>query len=66
LISEDPLARIHREYREQCIAAGTYRPMTESELERVEQRWKERLKMEAMSVRPTRKRASGRNPKRSG
>lgn len=54
---EDPLARMHREYREQCIAAGVYRPFTDEELERANQRWKE-----IATSQPTRTASRKRNP----
>lgn len=37
---EDPLARIHREYRDQCILLGKYRPFSEEELRQAEARHK--------------------------
>lgn len=37
---EDPYSGIHRAYREQCKAWGTYRPMTPQELEENAARWK--------------------------
>lgn len=39
-MTEDPLVRMHREYREQCIRQGTYRPVTQGELDRGIARWK--------------------------
>lgn len=39
-MTEDPLAKIHRLWREQCIKNGTYRPITQQELDREEARWK--------------------------
>lgn len=56
-MTEDRLARMHREYREQCIAAGVYRPFTDEELERANQRWKE-----TASRQPTRITSRKRNP----
>jgi hypothetical protein len=41
---EDALARIHREYREECIRNGTYRPFTEAELAKEIDRWKAKCK----------------------
>lgn len=37
---ECPFARMHREYREQCIKNGTYRPLAEEELRRGISKWK--------------------------
>jgi hypothetical protein len=37
---EDPLARIHREYREQCIKNGTYKGIDPASVEREIARWK--------------------------
>ena len=39
-MTEDPLARIHRRYREQCIRMGTYKPITQEELDREVARWR--------------------------
>lgn len=41
---EDPLSRTHREYREACIRNGTYRPITQEELDREVARWKAKCK----------------------
>jgi hypothetical protein len=38
---EDPLAKIHKTWRDQCIKNGTYRPFTEEELQRVLAKWRE-------------------------
>jgi hypothetical protein len=37
---EDPLSRIHREFREQCIRNGTYKGIDPASVERGIARWK--------------------------
>lgn len=37
---EDPLAKIHRKWRDQCVKNGTYRPFTEEELQKVLAKWR--------------------------
>lgn len=39
-MTEDQLSRIHREFREECIRLGTYRPITDAEIAKEEARWK--------------------------
>ena len=39
-MTEGPLAKSHREWREKCIAAGTYRPFTDEERRKVEEKWR--------------------------
>lgn len=53
-MTEDRLARIHREYKEECIALGKYKPLTEEELAREQARWK------AECQRPPKKQATRR------
>lgn len=56
--SEDPLARIHREYREECQRLGTYKPIPHEELRAIEARWKAeaRRKLELSLSKPKKKR----------
>jgi hypothetical protein len=55
---EDPLARIHREYRQQCKEWGTYRPLTESQMAGFAVRWRQesQRKLEASQAKPQRRR----------
>lgn len=39
-VEEDRLTAIHRKFRQACIDSGTYRPITEEELEREIARWR--------------------------
>lgn len=39
-MSDDPLARIHREYRKKCAEAGFLRPFTDEEMSRAVDKWK--------------------------
>lgn len=43
-MTEDPFARMHREYRDHCILHGTYRPATDEEIGRAIERWKAECK----------------------
>lgn len=38
--TEDPLTRMHRRYKEECIRRGTYKPFTQEEFDREVARWK--------------------------
>jgi hypothetical protein len=55
-MTEDRLAKIHREWREQCIKVGKYRPITNEELDREQARWK------AECNRPPRKTTARKHP----
>jgi hypothetical protein len=39
-MTEDILARIHREYRQRCSDAGFLKPFTDEEMTRAIDRWK--------------------------
>lgn len=38
---EDPLAKLHRDYRQQCQAWGTYRPLTDEQIKDIDARWRQ-------------------------
>jgi hypothetical protein len=40
MVNEDPLARIHRKWRERCIRDGVYRGINPADIAREEARWK--------------------------
>lgn len=40
MTGEDPLARVHREYREECMKAGTYKGIDPRAVEREVARWR--------------------------